>query len=99
VEPGHPHAVADRHADHPRAERHHVADALVPGMNGSDGFTGQSPSAACTSVWHTPLATRRSSTSPGPGVGIGTCSIDSGRPNACTTAAFIVADMIVCSPG
>src|SRR6478735_6229245 len=61
-----------------------------PGMNGGCGFTGQSPSAACRSVWHTPQAAICTSTSPGPGRGTGTSSITSGWPNARTTAAFMV---------
>jgi hypothetical protein len=59
-------------------------------MNGGEGFTGQSPSAACRSVWQTPLAAILTSTSPGPGVGMGTSSIVKGLPKARTTAAFMV---------
>src|SRR5271166_5256506 len=64
--------------------------ASCPGTKGSFGFTGQSPSAACRSVWQTPLAATLTSIWPGPGVGMGTSSITSGAPNLCTTAAFIV---------
>src|SRR5947209_2242113 len=59
-------------------------------MNGGFGLTGQSPFAAWRSVWHTPFAITLISTSPGPGVGIGTSSIRSGLPNSCTTAPFII---------
>jgi hypothetical protein len=38
-------------------------------MNGGFGFTGQSPSAACRSVWQTPQASILTSTSPAPGRG------------------------------
>jgi len=58
-------------------------------MNGGVGFTGQSPSAACRSVWQTPVATILTRTSPGPGVGMATSSIVSGFPNERTTAAFM----------
>src|SRR5262249_18477469 len=61
-----------------------------PGMNGGRGFTGQSPSAACKSVWQTPQASILTSTSWAPGRGTSTSSIASGLPNPCTTAAFIV---------
>src|SRR6202011_2344175 len=61
-----------------------------PGMNGSEGFTGQSPSAACKSVWHTPQAITLTRISPGPGTGTGTSSITSGLPNWRTIAAFII---------
>ena len=61
-----------------------------PGVKGSVGLTGQSPSAACRSVWQTPVATTLTSTSPGPGRGTGTSSTCSGSPNARTTAARIV---------
>ena len=40
-------------------------------MNGGVGLTGQSPWAAWMSVWHSPLASMRTRTSPGPGSGIG----------------------------
>src|SRR5262249_9590975 len=60
-----------------------------PGMNGRWGFTGQSPSAACKSVWQTPQASILTSTSWAPGRGTSTSSIASGLPNPCTTAAFI----------
>lgn len=61
-----------------------------PGTSGRRGFTGQSPSAACRSVWQTPQASILTSTSWAPGRGTATSSIVSGSPNACTTAAFIV---------
>src|SRR5271167_1676635 len=61
-----------------------------PGMNGGVGLTGQSPSAACRSVWQTPVATILTSTSPVPGLGIGVSSITKGLPKALTIAAFIV---------
>src|SRR6516225_262111 len=61
-----------------------------PGMNGRRGFTGQSPSAACKSVWQTPQASILTSTSWAPGRGTSTSSITSGLLNPCTTAAFIV---------
>ncbi|MNL52488.1 hypothetical protein D3C87_1756700 [compost metagenome] len=60
-------------------------------MKGGFGLTGQSPLAACRSVWQTPVASYLISTWPGPGSGIGTSSITSGLPNSRTTAAFIVA--------
>src|SRR5258707_6296054 len=65
-----------------------------PGINGSGGLPAQSPSAACRSVWQTPVAMTLMRTSPGPGVGIGTSSIVRGLPNACTTPAFIVVAML-----
>src|SRR6478752_4688431 len=58
-------------------------------MKGSTGCTGQSPSAACRSVWQTPLVRTLSRTSPGPGCGTGMSSMTRGRPNARTTAAFM----------
>lgn len=63
--------------------------ASWPGMKGGVGLTGQSPSAACRSVWQTPHATTFTRISPGPGTGTGTHSIASGLPNSRTTAAFI----------
>ena len=59
-------------------------------MKGGVGFTGQSPSAACRSVWHTPEASILTRIWPGPTSGTGTSSIDSGFVNSCTTAAFMV---------
>jgi hypothetical protein len=59
-------------------------------MNGGDGLTGQSPLAACRSVWQTPQAAIVTSTWPGPGSGIGTSSMTRGCPSALTTAARIV---------
>ena len=59
-------------------------------MNGGFGLTGQSPSAACRSVWQTPEARIATWISPGPGSGTGTSSMVSGLPNSRTTAAFMV---------
>ena len=59
-------------------------------MKGGVGLTGQSPSAACRSVWQTPQASILTKTSPGPGCGTGTSSITSGLPNRLTIAAFMV---------
>src|SRR5262245_7172874 len=59
-------------------------------MKGGLGFTGQSPSAACRSVWQTPEASILTRIWPGRTSGTGTSSIDSGFLNWCTTAAFIV---------
>ena len=42
-----------------------------PGMNGSVGFTGQSPCAAWRSVWHTPQASVLTRIWPAPGEGMG----------------------------
>jgi hypothetical protein len=39
-------------------------------MKGGGGFTDQSPSATCRSVWQTPQAVSFTNTSPGPGTGI-----------------------------
>ena len=39
-----------------RAERDNDSRSLMSGRDGKAGFTGQSPSAACRSVWQTPLA-------------------------------------------
>ena len=70
-----------------------IGDLLPAGVlnvvNGF-GFTGQSPSAACRSVWHTPHASIFTRMSPAPGRGTFTSSIASGWPKARTTAAFIV---------
>ena len=63
-------------------------------MNGGFGLTGQSPSAACRSVWQTPDAWILTWISPGPGSGTGTSSIVSGLPNSRTTAAFMVFAMV-----
>src|SRR5215475_4542181 len=72
-----------------------VPAASWPGMKGGTGLTGQSPDAACRSVWHTPQAFTLTRISPGPGCGTGTSSITSGLPNCLTTAAFMVGT--VCS--
>ena len=40
-----------------------------PGTNGGRGFTGQSPCAACKSVWQTPDVSSLTSASPKPGTG------------------------------
>ncbi|MCY1540003.1 hypothetical protein D9M68_756170 [compost metagenome] len=61
-----------------------------PGMKGRLGFTGQSPSAACRSVWQTPEASIFTRICPGPGRGTFTSSIRKGSPKAWTTAAFMV---------
>ena len=55
---------------------------------------GQSPSAACRSVWQTPLATTSTSACPCPGSGIGTSRIFNGSPKVSTKAACIVFAMI-----
>ena len=59
-------------------------------MNGGLGFTGQSPSAACRSVWQTPDAWIATWICPVAGLGTGTSSMVSGLPNSRTTAAFMV---------
>src|SRR2546425_150163 len=59
-------------------------------MKGGLGLTGQSPCAACRSVWQTPQASIFTSTWPGSGLGTGTSSMVSGLPNSRTTAAFMV---------
>src|ERR1700722_6001676 len=64
-----------------------------PGVNGGFGFSGQSPFAACRSVWQTPQASVLISISPGPGVGMSYSRNSSGLPNATTTAACIVLAM------
>ncbi len=61
-----------------------------PGMSGRVGSGCQSPSMACRSEWQTPQAVTLISTSPRPGVGIGTCSIRNLSPILCSTAAFMV---------
>jgi hypothetical protein len=60
-----------------------------PGTNGGVGLTGQSPFAACMSVWHSPEASILTSTCPSPGSGTGRSSMTSGCLNSRTTAAFI----------
>src|SRR5580700_3285898 len=59
-------------------------------MNGGVGLTGQSPWAAWMSVWHRPLDSIRTSTSPGPGSGIGRSCICRGEWKSVTTAALMV---------
>src|ERR1700689_4310526 len=59
-------------------------------MNGSVGFTGQSPSAAWRSVWHTPHASVLTTIWRGPGAGISHSRNTKGLPNCSTTAAFIL---------
>jgi hypothetical protein len=59
-------------------------------MKGGFGLTGQSPIAACRSVWHTPLARTRISACPGPIFGTATSRISRGLPSPVTTAAFMV---------
>src|SRR5215469_16781328 len=51
------------------------------------------------SVWHSPEATMRTVTCPGPGSGTGRSSITSGWPNWRTTAAFIAPPRSFESPG
>ena len=73
-------------------------------MNGGFGLTGQSPSAACRSVWQTPEARIATWIMPGPGSGTGTSSMVSGLPNSRTTAAFMVlairySSWLLCSAG
>src|SRR5262245_50461364 len=65
-------------------------------MNGRGGLIGQSPRAEWMSVWHSPLASTRTSTWPGPGSGTGRSSITSGLSNALTTAVFIAASLLDC---
>src|SRR3954452_14430421 len=60
-----------------------------PGMNGSVGLTGHSPRAAWMSVWQRPEASMRTSTCSGPGSGVGTSSMTSGRVKSWTTAALM----------
>src|SRR5690625_494910 len=64
-----------------------------PGMNGAVGLTGQSPLAACRSVWQTPLYSTLTRASKGPGVGRARSWISRGWPSSGTTAARIVSDM------
>src|SRR5215469_11582750 len=59
-------------------------------MNGSDGLIGQSPSAACRSVWHTPQATTLTNTLSSATSGTSTSWMDNGWPNSRTTAACII---------
>src|SRR5271156_3310862 len=59
-------------------------------MNGNVGLTGQSPFAACRSVWQTPQASVLTRICPGPGVGISRSCSDSGLPNCSTIAACIL---------
>ena len=64
-------------------------------MKGGVGFSGQSPLAACRSVWQTPQASVLTRIWPGPGVGMSHSWISSGFLNAVTTAACIfLVDMI-----
>src|SRR5690625_939343 len=53
-----------------------------PGMNGAVGLTGQSPLAACRSVWHTPLYSTLTRASKGPGVGRARSWISRGWPSS-----------------
>src|SRR5215472_11519821 len=76
-----------------------VPTPSCPGTNGGAGLTGQSPFAAWMSVWHSPEATMRTVSCPGPGPGTGRSSITSGWPNWRTTAAFIVPPRSLESPG
>ena len=57
-----------------------------PGTTGS--FDGDSPLMTCRSLWHTPQAATRTSTSPGPGRGSRSSSIRK-APGARSTAARI----------
>src|SRR5512143_2005521 len=66
-----------------------------PGTKGRWGFTGQSPSAAWTSVWHTPQASTFTSTWPSLTSGTGSSPMVSGLPNCVTNAAVMVLDMLV----
>src|SRR5512147_790191 len=59
-------------------------------MKGRVGFTGQSPEAACRSVWQTPEASIATRMRPGRTSGTSTSSTRSAPPNSCTTAAFIL---------
>jgi hypothetical protein len=59
-------------------------------MSGNLGLTGQSPSAACKSVWHTPDAITCTRIWFSFGAFTGISSILSGWPNSVTTAAFMV---------
>ena len=60
-----------------------------PGMSGRTGPGLQSPSMAWTSLWQTPQAATRISSSPGPGSGWGSFSILSGVRSLRSTAARI----------
>ena len=90
AEPRHRDSVAERDLGDAGAELDDDADALVAGMNGGDGLTGQSPCAAWMSVWQSPDASILTTTSPAPGIGMGFSSIVSGSSKPWTTAAFIV---------
>src|SRR3984957_18586186 len=59
-------------------------------MNGGVGFTGQSPCAAWISVWHSPLVSIRTRTSPPAGSGIGRSFTCKGEWKSVTTAALMV---------
>src|SRR5580698_2228564 len=58
-------------------------------MNGGVGLTGQSPCAAWMSVWHSPLVSIRTRTSPAPGSGIGRSRTCKGEWKSVTTAALM----------
>ena len=66
-----------------------------PGVNGGVGFNGQSPFAACKSVWHTPQASVLTNICPALGDGISKSRRTKGLPNCSTTAAFILLFIIV----
>ena len=76
VEPRHADAIAFLHLRDTRAYSGDMADALVTRDEGGFGLTGQSPSAACRSVWQTPLAAIFTRIWPAPGVGTGTSWIE-----------------------
>src|SRR5215472_17191389 len=73
----------------PRPTRWTMPTPSWPGTNGGVGLTGQSPFAACMSVWHRPEASIFTRIWPSLGSGIGRSSITSGSLNSLTTAAFI----------
>ena len=73
-----------------RRRRSMMPTPSCPGTNGGVGFTGQSPLAAWMSVWQSPDASSRTTTSPGPGVGMGRSSMRNGAPSSLTTAAFMI---------